>query len=171
MSEILDYLKLHISPNQKTAIMGVGSELRCDDGAGMLLIDMLRESCNDPSVLLIAASSAPENFCGVIRRFAPDVLFVVDAAYMGMPVGALAPVAIDNIGGVSFSTHMLPLSFLLSYLAAETGCEVLPIGIQPQSTQQGIGICDEVISGVKTLLSGFCATLAYSGISIIQEGK
>ena len=105
--------------------MGVGSVLRSDDGAGMYIIELLETDIQQEDVLFIAGSTAPENFTGVIKDFAPDRLFIIDAAYMGLPVGEAGVIETVDIAGMSFSTHMLPLSVMLDYLALETGCEVI----------------------------------------------
>lgn len=135
--------------------MGVGSVLRSDDAAGMYLIELLRKKIRRDDVLLIAGSNAPENFTGVIKNFAPDKLLIVDAAHMGFLPGEMKIVPAASIGGVSVSTHMLPLSIMLDYLKTEAGCEVLLIGVQPRSTEQGLGMSAEVKSGVRQLAECF----------------
>ena len=81
--EMRDYLKRLIRPGQKIAVLGVGSTLRSDDAAGMYFIELLESLVKKENVLLIAGSTAPENFTGVIKNFAPDILFIVDAAHVG----------------------------------------------------------------------------------------
>lgn len=146
--------------------MGVGSVLRNDDGAGMYFIEKLENAVHPAdtasrreNILCIAGSSAPENFTGVIKDFAPDRLFIVDAAAMGLPVGEIGVIDASEIKGMSFSTHMLPLSVMLAYIEMEAGCEVICIGIQPENTQQGLTICDEVQRGADLLVKMFCDVL------------
>lgn len=157
--EIQDYLKESIQPGQKYVIMGVGSTLRSDDGAGMYFIELLNEKVQNDHVLLVSGSTAPENFTGVIKSFEPDKLFIVDAAFMGLSAGETKLVPNCDIGGVSFSTHMLPLSVMLKYLEAELSCEVAFIGIQPKCTDQGLVICDEVKKGTIHLAEIFSEAL------------
>lgn len=157
--EIQDYLKESIKSGQKYAIMGVGSTLRSDDGAGMYFIELLNEKVQNDYVLLIAGSTAPENFTGVIKSFRPNKLFIVDAAFMELPVGETKLIPYCDIGGISFSTHMLPLSVMLKYLEAELNCEVVFIGIQPKCTEQGLVICDEVKKGTMNLAKIFSEVL------------
>ena len=106
-------------------------------------------------MLLIAGSTAPENFTGVIKDFAPGKLFIVDAAYVGGVPGEAKVVPAAEISGVSFSTHMLPLPVMLKYLESEVCCDVIFIGIQPKVTEQGFFISDEVKKGTERLVEDF----------------
>jgi len=162
---IYEILDKKLIPGRKIAIMGIGSRLRSDDFAGMYLIELLGDFKNCEELLLIAGSTAPENFTGVIRRFAPHVLFIVDAAHMGIPPGEFRTLEPENISGMTFSTHMLPLPVMLKYLEAECNTEVLFIGIQPKSTEQGLIMSDEVICGTKALSDIFRNALNRSGIT------
>lgn len=153
--EIRDYLKNDMQPGQKYAVLGIGSALRSDDAAGMYFIELLGNLVQQDDLLLIAGSTAPENFTGVIKNFAPDRLIIVDAAHIGLLPGEVKVVPACDISGVSFSTHMLPLSVMLKYLESETGCDVLFIGIQPKCTDQGLCMSDEVKKGTEHLAEDF----------------
>lgn len=154
--DIMECLKNNIHAGQKFAVLGIGSVLRSDDAAGMYLIELLQDQIKREDVLLIAGSTAPENFTGVIKKFAPETLFVVDAAHMGLTPGEVKVIPADDIGGVSFSTHMLPLPVMLKYLESESGCGVVFIGIQPGSTEQGFEMCERVKNGTENLADNFC---------------
>lgn len=153
--EIRDCLRKNIQPGQKYAILGIGSTLRSDDAAGMYFIELFGELVQRDDVLLIAGSTAPENFTGVIKDFSPDKLFIVDAAHMGLLPGEAKVVPACDIAGVSFSTHMLPLPVMLKYLESEACCDVIFIGVQPKCTEQGFYMCDEVKKGVGHLVEEF----------------
>ena len=153
--EVRDYLRKSIQPGQKVALLGVGSTLRSDDAAGMYFIELLDGLLEQDRVLFIAGSTAPENFTGVIKEFAPDKLFIVDAAHMGLLPGEVRMVPACDIAGVSFSTHMLPIPVMLKYLESESGCEVVFIGIQPKCTDQGLSMCEEVKMGTERLVEDF----------------
>lgn len=153
-------------PGQRIAVMGVGNVLCADDGAGMLFAGLIRTKAERAGALVLEASTAPENFSGALRRFNPDVLFIVDAAGLDEQPGAVRPVSEEQIGGTAFSTHMLPLSFLISYLAAECGCRVQVLGIQPASVQPGDELCAAVRQAVEGLAEEFFAALdGAAGIS------
>lgn len=155
---IRDFLRQNIKPGVRYAIMGVGSVLRADDGAGMYFIELCEENIKCDNLLLIAGSTAPENFTGVIKDFKPEKLFVIDAANMGINPGECKILNESDIGGMPFTTHMLPLSVIVKYLQAETKCEAVYIGIQPLSTDLGFEMCDKVIDGTKKLADCFFDT-------------
>ena len=146
-------------PGERIAVMGVGNVLCADDGAGMLFAELIRAKAEEAGVLVLEASTAPENFSGALRVSHPDVLFIVDAAQLDGRPGTVLPVPEERIGGTAFSTHMLPLSFLISYLSAECGCRVQVLGIQPASVQSGNAMCAAVRRAVDELAAEFLAAL------------
>lgn len=119
---------------RRLAVLGAGSVLCGDDAAGMLLAERLQAHPRH-DLLALAGSTAPENFTGQIKDFAPELLLIVDAAFIGREVGEIALIEADQVKGVSFSTHMLPFTVLIDYLRRETGIETLIVGIQPGPTE------------------------------------
>ncbi len=126
------------------AVVGIGNELRGDDTAGPLVIRALVErQTHDtarPALLALDAGAAPENMTGALRRFAPDLVIFVDAAFAddGAPPGTIEWIDWRLTTGLSAtafagSTHTLPLYVIAQYLVAELGCEVALIGIQAGS--------------------------------------
>lgn len=152
---VKSFLNETLKDGQRTVVLGVGSVLRSDDGAGMYFIERLSGLIQRENLLLIAGSTAPENFTGVIKKFAPHKLFIVDAAFMGLSPGEIHVLDIVEIEGISFSTHMLPLSVMLSYLNTEIGCEIICIGIQPENTELGCEMCEKVAIASESLASMF----------------
>lgn len=134
----------------KTLFLCVGSELREDDGAGMYIAERISAICTD-EVYVIAGGTAPENFTGLIRRFAPRTIVVIDAAHMGLCAGEYMQIMPEDISGDSFSTHMLPLPIMLHYLEADCDCAVCYIGIQPEKTGYGLGLSERVRVGADRL--------------------
>jgi hydrogenase 3 maturation protease len=117
-------------------VMGVGSPLRSDDAVGLHVAAALsREPL--PHVTVIDVGPAPENFTSTIRSQRPAVVVIVDCARMGDRPGTMRVIAPEEISGVSFGTHGLPLSVLADYLRREVGCSVFFLGIEPQSTDPG----------------------------------
>src|SRR5436190_753858 len=76
----------------RIAILGVGNQFRSDDAAGVLVARALasRECALETEhLLIIEAGHAPENTTGELRRFAPDLVLIVDAAEMGETPGTI----------------------------------------------------------------------------------
>ena len=74
----------------RTAMLGIGHELRGDDAAGLEVARRLQALVvGQPDSLILETGPVPENFTGPLRRFAPDLVLLVDAALMGEPAGAV----------------------------------------------------------------------------------
>ena len=83
MNYLEEHLRSCLTDSEKIVILGAGSVLKGDDAAGMLVIEKLEHSLDNlPQVLLVAGSTAPENFTGVIKGFQPGHIFIVDAAHL-----------------------------------------------------------------------------------------
>src|SRR5215208_836008 len=131
--------------NQQTAesriaIVGIGNTLRSDDAAGILVARALKKSCllaDRKTILIMDAGHAPENATGELRSFAPDMVLLIDAVEMGEAPGTIRWVEMEDIEGMTASTHSLPLSMLASYLNWELKCDVTLLGIQPKTNDVG----------------------------------
>jgi hydrogenase 3 maturation protease len=133
----------------RLAILGIGQELNGDDGIGPAVIRALRpQLASQESILLIEAGPAPENFTGLLRRFAPRSVILVDAAQMNRPPGALCWLEAREATGFSASSHTLPLSVLADYLEGELGCQVEVLAIQVKDTRLGAGLSPEVQAAI-----------------------
>ena len=135
MNEILRALTDVLSYGTRIACLGVGSPLRADDAVGLYLLDRLKERLSPVSgqeLRFYRGESAPENFSGEIRQFAPTHLVILDAAQLEELPGSFRRIDPEAIAEVSFTTHMLPLKVLVAYLQQVTSCQTLIVGVQPQ---------------------------------------
>ncbi len=132
MKEVSGFLAERLQGFTRLAVLGVGSVLRADDAAGMEVVRRMEASGRalPPEVRFFAGETAPENFSGSIKRFAPSHLLIVDAADVGLYPGEFQEIDPADVGGPSFLSHMLPLKIMVDYLAAETGAQVTLLGIQ-----------------------------------------
>lgn len=144
-------LRDFITGASKIAILGIGNDLRSDDGLGPYIIENL--SINDPRVMIENVGSVPEGFARPLAKFGAERVIMVDAADMLKPPGHIELVTKDRIGGINISTHSMPLSFLMMYLEQETGGKTILIGIQPKSIQFGEGLTPEIQEVVDTTIS------------------
>jgi hydrogenase 3 maturation protease len=139
----------------RIAILGVGNSFRSDDAAGILVARALsqRECAADTDhVLIIEAGPAPENRTGELRKFAPELVLIVDAVEMGEAPGAVHWISEKEIDGMSASTHSLPLSMLAHYLRLELKCDVRLLGIQVGSNDVGETISPEVLQAADEIV-------------------
>lgn len=144
----------------RLAIVGIGNTLRSDDAAGVLVARTLIASRlfrDRESVLVMDAGHAPENRTSTLRRFEPDIVLLIDAVDMGESPGSIRWVDMDEIEGMSASTHSLPLSMLARYLNWELKCEVTLLGVQPKSNEVGETVSAEVLQAVNAIVEALRA--------------
>ena len=142
-------------------VVGIGQVFNGDDAAGALIAQGLlkrqRAGWSDAprpvpfSLFVIEAAHAPENCTGAIRRFAPDLVILVDAAEMGDPPGTTRWLDWRDTAGLGASTHALPPSMVARYLAAELSCGVAMIGIQAQDTSLGAPVSPPVRRAIRSV--------------------
>lgn len=145
-------LKNKLRDAKKIAVLGVGSDLRADDAAGMFVAKNVGKAFNKNSkVRVFLGGIAPENFTGEIKKFNPTHIIIIDCADFNQKPGAISFIDPKNISGVSFSTHTLPLNILADYIARDINCETLIIGIQPKTIEFEKPVSKEVKHAIKTL--------------------
>ena len=128
-------------------LLTVGNGMMGDDGAGVLLAQMLRDApLADWSV--VNGGSAPENVLHRIREMDATRVLVVDAADMDLEPGAIRRINAENLDDpFLMTTHTLPLTFLIESLR-EFVPQVDLLGIQPTIVAFGFPMSDEVRSAV-----------------------
>lgn len=139
-------------------MLGIGSELRADDAAGILVAKEVRKYSSRIKGQLKLRSflgeTAPENLTGEIRRFSPTHLLIIDAFDMSETAGATRFFDVfDDSLNISFSTHKLPISILADYIRDSIGCKIGFIGIQPKSVDFAKAPSREIKKSI-TLVSG-----------------
>jgi hydrogenase 3 maturation protease len=138
------------------AVLGVGSELRGDDFAGVLVARKVQAWAQRSRIEYVAGfegCAAPENLTGAVARFKPSHVLLVDAAHLGKEPGTVELLVGEKITGVSFSTHMLPAPIVLDYLKKSCGCQAMVLGIQPQQTDVMGPISDPVAAAIEAIVA------------------
>jgi len=137
-------------------ILGIGNDIRGDDGLGPYIInqlDILKDdllnngesvcegiddnadelsSFKPADVSLINAGSVPENFTSEIKKSNPSHIIIIDVALMNKAPGEINIVDKENIKNISVSTHSMSLSYLIKYLELDISFNVLFIAVQPE---------------------------------------
>ena len=108
--------------------MGIGNELKYDDGVGPFVISKLNELNLNDNVLLINAQTVPENFTGKIRKENPSHIILIDACLMGLNPGDYKIVNNEDFSNIGISTHSMSLSYFVKFLNNDN---ILFIGIEP----------------------------------------
>ena len=120
---------------EKLIVLGVGNELKCDDGVGPYIIKKLKEGIVEDKdrLLFIDAQTVPENFTGKIRKENPTHLIIVDACLMGGEAGDMKVVDENDFASIGISTHSMSLSFFVKYLQQDCDFRIIFVGIEPES--------------------------------------
>ena len=123
---------------EKLIILGVGNELKSDDGIGPFIISRLKkENIENDNLLLIDAQTVPENFTGKIRKENPTHLIIVDACLMNSDPGDMKIVDKDDFASIGISTHSMSLSFFVKYLEQDSDINIIFVGIEPKTMDWG----------------------------------
>ena len=157
-SDIIKQLTDFIAGARKIAILGIGNDLRTDDGLGLFIVKELKTK--HPEVFIENVGSVPEAFARPLAEFGAERVIMIDAADMRKPVGHIELVTKDRIGGIAISTHSMPLSFLMQYLEDSTGGRTVLLGVQPQSIMFGEGLTPVIEEVSRKLISEIDSMLA-----------
>ncbi len=153
VDSIVHALKDFIKGARKIAILGIGNDLRTDDGLGPFIVNSLR--IKNANIMIENVGSVPEGFARPLADFGAERVIMVDAADMHKSPGHIELVTKDRIGGINISTHSMPLSFLMMYLEQETGGQTILLGVQPKSIQFGEGLNPEIQEVAERLIIYF----------------
>lgn len=125
-----------IDAADRVIVLGMGSELRGDDAVGLEVVRRIEAFEND-RLRVIEGGVAPENQTGVIRRFEPDWIVLVDAiAFDGEP-GDSKWIDSADLGGESFSSHKSTPVMLETFLTREMDADVALFGVEPARIEFG----------------------------------
>jgi hydrogenase 3 maturation protease len=143
MPNLKTLLKKKLKGAKKIAVLGIGSVLRNDDAAGLLVADELKKIKN-LKLKVFFGSTAPENLTGEIIKYKPTHIIIIDSVDMDQKPGSILLIDPQVVDGVSFSTHMLPVKMIVDYFLESLKCEIIIIGIQPNSLEFGETVSDQV---------------------------
>ncbi len=165
MSRLKTNLKNRLEGAAKIAILGIGSLLRADDGAGMLVAENIEKHCGKtngkPEIKVFFGETAPENLTGEIKKFEPTHLIIIDSGDAGKDPGVITVIKSKEEARVSFSTHQLPTGIMIDYLLKFIKCQVIVIVIQPKTLTFNHPPSKEVTGAVKALSATLNQLLTY----------
>jgi hydrogenase 3 maturation protease len=155
VTPLQETLKQKLNSAQRIAILGVGSELRGDDVAGLLAARQIEKNTKGKSLTsqlqVLIGETAPENLTGEIKKFEPTHLIIIDAAQLNKERGHIEVMDHETIGGATFCTHSLPLNVIITYLLESFKFQVIIIGIQPGTLTVNAQPTKEVVAAAKNL--------------------
>ena len=124
-------------------VIGVGNELRKDDGIGIKIVRILSKTKRENIKFLIGYET-PENLVQEIKKLNPEKVFIIDAVDFSGKIGEVKKV---KFKGSSFSTHKLSYKILENLLR----CEIEVIGIQPKDLSYGEELSMELSSKLEKI--------------------
>jgi hydrogenase 3 maturation protease len=149
---MFEELRERLNGVKRLLVIGVGNALGCDDAAGVELSRRLKKGLpKSGRASVIEAGASPENFTSVVNRLHPSHIVIVDAAKMGLQPGSVRIVEKAEITGFSYSTHTLPLSFLIGLLEKSSGAVITVIGIEPLNVGFGEKISRPIRDSIASL--------------------
>ena len=155
-------LKQWLAGMTELVILGVGNNIRGDDGTGPYCADTLKKKINRANINIINTGEVIENYTGEIRNFNPTHVLIIDVAAGGFNPGTIFIVDKTRISDEDVSTHRMPLSMAIRFIEESIGSKVFMLGIEPESTEFNKPIsnavkqsADIVINTLISLLSGY----------------
>lgn len=155
-------VRAELAKTGKRVVLGIGNADRADDAAGPDVVRRLEARFRGnpcPGLLIIDGGAVPENVTGTIRRFAPDIVLVVDAAVGRFPPGTIFLPDPEGVSDETVSTHKISLRHLIRYLQEDIGSRALVIGIQPATLTEGEPVSSSVRRAVRELAGGLAQLL------------
>ncbi len=126
----------------KVLVVGIGNQLKSDDGFGPELINRIKDKINADC---IDVGLSPENYIGKIIKLKPDVILFIDAVSMDEPIATIRLISDDQIGQYGFSTHNMSPKLMIENIKSQIQTKVFMLGIQPKNLKFGEEISEELI--------------------------
>ena len=139
-----------VAKGRRVVLVGIGSPIRGDDAVGLRIIELLDGRMRE-DVLLLSTEIVPESYTGKIREFDPTHVLMIDAADFNGEPGEGRMIPTQQIGGVTMSTHSLPLTIFADYIRKTLCSNVALLGVQFQNSGFGTGLTPEVEEGAQKM--------------------
>ncbi len=148
MSDSLKDLATRLE-GKRFGVVGVGSVMRGDDGAGPeLVVELQRRGFPLPCV---DAAEVPENYGGWVPKQELEAVVFVDAVEFGGEPGECRLIPFEHLMISASNTHRMSLHYTVQYLRDQWEGDAILVGIQPKSMKLGEGLSDEISAGVARL--------------------
>ena len=144
-------IKSFFQTASKIIIMGIGSELRSDDYAGVIVTRLLQKSLKSSTVKIIEAETVPESYTKEVVEFNPSHVLFIDTAIMGLNPGSAKTFAPSEILGITMSSHKPEFGMMIDYLEHKIKADYLFLGIQPKYLAVDGVMSDEVSVATKEI--------------------
>jgi hydrogenase maturation protease len=141
-----DKLSELIQDNDHTILfVGIGNQLRQDDGAGVYISTRILETEN---IRVITAEASIENYIGKINSTKHDLLVLIDCTDMNSPPGTWDLILPEQVSDMTFNTHNISLKKLSGFFEKE----VLVLAIQPETVAFGENLSYIVLEACRQII-------------------
>lgn len=121
--------------DDKTAIMGIGSTLKCDDGVGVFIAESLKKIGLEN---VIVAGATPEHWLGFLTKDKFEKLLIVDSVLFGGKKGEIRLFDLREISERFGLTHSSSLHLFYDFISKEGAIKELKVlAIMPVSLEVG----------------------------------
>lgn len=150
----IEQLLKNILCSGKTVIACVGSPLRSDDRAGLVIYSKIKESISR-YIFIVECEYGLENCLSEIIEQNPDNLLIIDAVYNE----SLDPgtIVLTDSGSIrdkisTATTHAIPLNTVLELIRKSTRLEnVFLLGVRAENLNIGVDISPKVRKSIEIL--------------------
>ncbi len=150
------YENISMETEFRFAVLGIGNDLKGDDGIGWYVIDKLKNILPKDNVLLMKTAT-PENHVKEIREFFPSILIIVDSASFGGSPGQIRKIEEHEIQRIFYSTHTTPLTIFMKLLKQDLpSTRIVVLGIQKKQTMFGIPMLSDVKKSGDKIIKMIC---------------
>lgn len=160
MTSLKTLLASRLDGAKRIAVLGIGSELRGDDIAGILVAQSILKRNRTKRLKAFLGGTAPENITGQIRKFKPSHTIIIDTAEMKESPGTILLLKPEELSkDITFSTHKMPAEVLIEYLIKSMGSAVTFIGIQPSTVKFGVKPSKKVAGSARQVASAILGAI------------
>lgn len=121
--------------NHQIIFIGLGNELRGDDGAGLLFLKHLKRAAEFQRSFFVYAGTNPENYLQTILDSKAQLAVFIDAARWGGKPGEITWLSAEQIDAVGISSHAYSIRLVEQYLKTEQDMTFKYLVIEPFTMQ------------------------------------
>jgi hydrogenase 3 maturation protease len=148
----MDRIFEKIKKGEKGVVLGIGNRLKGDDAVGSVIVEKLKEKIKNEKLLIIDAENKPENYIGIIEKFSPSFILIIDAIDFNSFVGDFKIFTVDQIKDTTISTHNFSLPFFKKLLG---NIDIYILGIQIEKIEIGEKIRQSLSETIKKIVRIF----------------
>ena len=158
----MDYQELNQIISSRPLIIGIGNDLRGDDGAGVILARRIK-SAGYKNTLIVEGT--PENYLQKIISLPGESRLWIDAVNWGGPSGGYQIIRKEEISHFAISTHNFSLSVITKFLNEFRPLPDFFLGIQPENMELGEQLSLPVERTIDELAEIFIKQLGLNSLS------